>query len=662
MVAGGIRIGRLHEHGARSGDLEGHIAQGRDALAVGHDRSLELQLAAARHDRVGLAAADEEVVTDHLLLDGTGEVLRIRKVPGLVAFEDVQGEVLGLLHERGPPLGRTHLLVGDLAVGEEVEEAARGVVARIGIQDGTASLAEREVVGEVDDVAGIVLRQVVEPVVLRGEAHVARRDVLGVGASEDGLAGEVQEQVVLEGELARSDLEAEHARVVRVVHEVQVLQGVVLEHELADGTRVETDEGAHALPDRVVHEGELVHGRGLADVEDVAAHGAVGVDVVDVVAVVGHLTQHHVVAPLVDETLGVVRDHAVLVGDVADVLVLHGTAVLVLDGETVTGRSEGGGTAVELDAFEVQVGARRPVVGEMELAIDDRLGAVGTLLTEEREAVGDVQGPDFIRGAVHLQEDLRTGGLDGVQEGVRGGHFRRSVHVRRRPGIHLAAARGEIVEGEHVFRGRGQAAHRGDGRVDVGGGERHGAGGIFTRQPVFDPVHIDIVRDVLGPREGHAGGGTVGDFQEEVVLHREGLEGLLQEAHLGVLLAGRRGLHGAPVGLVGLQFLLERDLVRKDGLAQVFLRTGRVGIDAEDVGLGVLAHVPGKGDDVTQGRAHAGVQALRSQAAVEIQFGDLVELLRHARGGDEGGEGENGISDLFHRFHDSRGCHSHSRS
>ena len=234
VVAGGVRIGRLHEHGARSGDLEGHIAQGRDALAVGHGRRLELELAAARHDGVGLAAADEEVVTDHLLLDGAGEVLRVREVPGLVAGEDVQGEVLRLLHERGPPLGRAHLLVSDLAVGQEVEIAARSVVARIGTQDGTGGIGQGEVVGEVDDVAGIIRRQVVEPVVRGRDAQVARRDILGVGAREDGLAGEVQEQVVLEGERARGDLETEHARVVRVVHEVQVLQGVVLEHERAD--------------------------------------------------------------------------------------------------------------------------------------------------------------------------------------------------------------------------------------------------------------------------------------------------------------------------------------------------------------------------------------------------------------------------------------------
>ena len=662
MVAQALRIGRLDEHGARLVHLEGDVAEGRDALAVGDAGGLEVQLAAVHDDGVGFARADEEVVADHLLLDGAGEVLRVREVPGLVALDEIQREVLRLLHERGPPLGRAHLLVGDLAVGEEVEETARGVVTRIGSQNGTGGLGLREVVREVGQFTGVVLRQVVEPVVRRGDAHVARRDILGVGAREDGLAGEVQEQVVLEGEGTRGDLEAEHARVVRVVHEVQVLQGVVVEHEGADGTGVEADEGTHALPDRVVHEGEALHGRGLADVEDVAAHGTVGVDVVDVAAVVQHVPEHHVVAPLVDETLRVVRDHAVLVGDVADVLVLQRAAVLVLDGEAEAGRSRGGGTAVELDAFEVQVGARGPGVGEVEFTLDDRLGAVGGLLTEEGEAVGDIEGLDVVRGTFHLEEDLRAGGLDGVQEGVQAGHLRGAVHVGRRPGIHLAAARGEEIEGEHVFRGWIQAVHRRGCRGDVGSAQGHGPGGIGARRAVFDAVHIGKVLHFLGPRQGHAGGGPVGNLQEEVVLHGESLEGLVVDGDLGIGLPGRDGLDGEPVGLVGIQFLLVGNLGREDGLGEVGLGQRRIGEDLQVVGFGILGHGPGEGHDVTERGAYAGIQVQRSQAAAQVQVGLLVEFLRRARGDGEGGEGDQRIFDLVHGVHRSRGCHSHSRS
>ena len=663
MVAQILRIGRLDENGARLVHLEGDVAERGDALAVGHARRLEVELPAIHHDGVGFAGVDIQVVTDHLFLDGAGEELGVRQVPGLVSGKEIQREVLRLLHERGPPFGRTHLLVGDFTVCQEIEETTRGIVARIVPQDRTGRLALGKVVGEIGDRAGIILRQVVEPVVRSGDTHVSRRDVLGVGTRENGLTGHIQDQVVLEGEGPRGDLESEDTRVVRVVHEIQVLQGVVLEYQGADGAGVEADERTHALPDRVVHEGEALQRGGLTDVEDISADSTVRVDVVDVTAVIRDMAQHHVVAPFIHEALGIVRDHAVLIGDVADVLVLHRTTVLVLDGETETGRAGGGRTAVELDALEIEVGARSPGVGDVELALDHRFGAVGGFLTEQGKAVGDIQRLDIVRGAFHLEEDLGTRGLDRVQERFRGIDLGRSVDVRRGPGVHLTAAGREVVQREDVLRGSIQTV---DGRragTDLRSGERVGSGGISPGQAIFDPVDLLEVRHFRGPGQGDGAHGTSGDFQEKVVLHGESLEGLIQEGDLGIPLSGGRSLDGEPVGLVGLQFLLVRDLGRKDRLAQVHLGTRGIRIDDEIVRLRILGHIPGEGHHVTLGGAHTSVQAHRGEAAGKVQFGNLVELLRLAGGcRNQGREGEDGIFDLVHSCQGIRCCHSHSRS
>ena len=383
----------------------------------------------------------------------------------------------------------------------------------------------------------------------------------------------------------------------------------------------------------------------------------------DVAAVIGHGAQHHVVAPFVDETLGVIGDDAVLVSDVADVLVLEGAAVLVLDGETETGRTGGGRTAVQLDAFEIQACARRPAVGKVEFALDDGLGAVGGLFTVDAESVGDVQRLDVVRGTFHLEEDLRTGGLDRVQQGVQRRDGRGPGHIGHGPGIHLAAGSAQVIQSEHIF-GRGAQAvdDRGCG-CDLIGAQRVAAQGIRTGETIFDAVHLGIVRDVLGPIEGHGVRIAGRDFQEEVVLDGEGLEGLLQEADLGILLAAGRGLHGAPVSLVGFQLLRERDLGRQDGLAEVLLGTRRVSVNAEDVGLGVLADIPSEGDDIAQGGTHAGVEVHRSQAASQVYLGDLLEdILLAGSKGSEGQEGQDGIFDLSHNCPGIKCCHSHNRS
>ena len=663
MMTRGLGIRRLDQERTGTVHLEGQVSDRRDAGAVGDGRGLEGEHAVLADDVVGFGRVDVQVVADHLFLDGTGEVLGVAEVPGLAARNQVEGEVLRLFHEGRPPFGSTDLLVRDFAVGKDVEEAARCVVAGIRAQDGTGGVGLREVGGEIADGTVIPDGEVVEPVVGSRHAHVGRRHVLDVGAGQDGLPGHVQEQVVLEGEGSRSDLQAEYAGVVGVVDEVQVLEGVVLEHEFAQAACIEADEGTHALPDGVADEAQALDGRGLADVEHVAAHGTVGVDVVDVATVVQDIAQHHVVAPFIDETLGVVGDDAVLVGDVADVLVLEGTAILVLDGETETGRTGGGGTAIQLDAFEVEVRTGRPGIGEVELALDDGLGAVGGLFTVDAETIGDVQRLDVVRRAFHLEEDLRTGGLDRVQQGVQGRYGGGGTHVGRRPGIHLAAGGAEVIEREHVL-GRSTQAVDGRGRsCDLTGAQRVAAQGIRAGETVFDAVHLGIVRDILGPIEGHGVRIAGRDFQEQVVLDGEGLEGLLQEADLGILLAAGRGLHGAPVSLVGFQLLRERDLGRQDSLAEVLLGARRVGVNAEDVGFGILAHIPGKGDDIAQGGTHAGVQAHRRQAASQVYLGDLLEdILLAGSKGSEGQEGQDGIFDLSHNCPGIKCCHSHNRS
>ena len=190
-----------------------------------------------------------------------------------------------------------------------------------------------------------------------------------------------------------------------------------------------------------------------------------------------------------------------------------------------------------------------------------------------------------------------------------------------------------------------------------------GSGGVSAGLAIFDPVDLLEVRHFRGPGQGDGIHGTSGDFQEEVVLHGKSLEGLIQEGDLGISLSGSRSLDGEPVGLVSLQFLLVRNLGRKDRLAQVHLGTCSIRIDDEIVRLRILGHIPGEGHHITLGGAHARVQAHRGEAAGKVQFGNLVELLRRAGScRNQGREGEDGIFDLVHSCQGIRCCHSHSRS
>ena len=283
----------------------------------------------------------------------------------------------------------------------------------------------------------------------------------------------------------------------------------------------------------VVHERQLGNVRSLTDVEHIAAHGTVGIDVVDVAAVVGDIAHGHLLAPLIHEALGVPGDDAVPVGEVANNLSFLGAAVLVLEGEAISGRSHCGWCTAELNALEVEIAAVHPCVCHMEFTLNNGLGAVCSLFTGDGETVGDIQGLDFVRRSRHLEEDLCIGGLDGVQEGFRGGNLREGAHVGSGPGINLATGCGEVVESEHVFLCRIQTVNGGCCSRLVGIGKGFGAQlGVCAGKGVFDAVHVKVVGDFLGPCQGYAGGGPCSYLEEKVVLYRKGLEGLFIDCHL----------------------------------------------------------------------------------------------------------------------------------
>ena len=542
--------------------------------------------------------------------------------------EDSLRQVFGFFHVRGPPLGSAHLLAGDLGVGQDVVQARGGIVA-----GSCFELAETRLTGRpgVVEVGG---NHVEVPVVGSGQGQIVRRLVL-IGALGHGgtaqhglLGGHIQEQVVLEGGAAGNDLQAEEAHVVGIVREIQVLAGVVFHHQGADAAGVDAQESTHTLDNGVVHKAELLDGRGAADVEDVTAAGTVGIDAGDFAAVIGHVAQEHRLAPFVDETLEETGNHAVLVADVANLLVVHGAAILVLDGKPVAGRGQGGGSAAQFHIFKGYAVAG-PGVGELEFALDHRFGAVHRFLTHQGEAGLDVQRAHLVGGSFRLEEDLGALGLDGVLEGIQRGDLGEALGGRRGPGIHLAAGSGQIEEDEHVLGARIQAfdgsRSRGllIGREGLGAQDLVGAG-----KRIFDAVHVQVIGHVLGPGQGEAGSGAGGHLQEEVVLDGEGLEGLAVFGQLGVTLAVGTGLYGEGIALVGVQFLLKRNgarghFFRKEGASVGFE-------DREEIDLGIFGDIPGERDHVAQGSAYAGAQVHRLQAAAQVQVGDFAEFLLHA--------------------------------
>ena len=230
--------------------------------------------------------------------------------------------------------------------------------------------------------------------------------VLNGRTHQRGFSCHAKEEVVLEGERCRNDLQAEDTTVVGVVYEAEVEESVVLEHQGAKcHVGIQTHEGTHTLGDGVVYEAEALYGGCLTDVEHVTAYGAVFVDLADLAAVVTYIAEHHSFAPLIDETLGVVGNDAVLVGDVADDFTVLGASVLVLDGKAESRRSGSCGSAVKADILEVQVLAV-PGVCNMELTCEHRHVAVGVKFARERETGGNIHGLNVVRRTFQLKVKL----------------------------------------------------------------------------------------------------------------------------------------------------------------------------------------------------------------------------------------------------------------
>ena len=550
---GGSFAGGAGHHGTGLRYLEGHITGGGNTLTVGDGGAIKAEDTVGRHDGSLLGAGEKDTVTHHFFLDGAGEVLGVGKVPGVGTVQCRLGKVFGFLHIRSPPLGSAHLLVGDDGVGIQVEEACGSIVAGILFQRAETGGSSGPGIGEVG------CHHVKVPVVGSGQGNVGGRLVLGVGRSQGSLFHHVEDEVVLERGSSGDNLQAEDTGVVGVVHEVQVHDGIVLHHQVVNGTGIDTDEGTHALEDGVVDKGELGHAGSAADVEDIAATGTIGVDIGDFAAVVHHVTQHHGLAPLIHETLAVAGDDAVLVGDVANGLAVYGAAILVLDGKAEAGRTGSGRAAVELDTLEIDIGAG-PGIGELEFALQDGLGTIGGFLTHQGEAGPDFHGLDIVRGTFHLQEDLGALRLHGVLEGVHGGNLGEAFGGRSGPGIHLAAAGAEEVEGEHILLAGFQTVDGSCSGHNLVGGEGVGCHYLVgAGEGDLDAVYFLEIGHVLAPGEAYAGSLTVGHLHIKVILDGEGLEGLAVFGHLGGLLAFGSSLHGESVGFVGVQFLLVRD-------------------------------------------------------------------------------------------------------
>ena len=393
---GAAAVNRLYDYRTGAVNLEGEIAVGRYAALVGDGRVLEVKGGVVDVHRLGLDV-HQEAVADLGLGDVAHEVLGVAEVPGVRTGQGGERQVLGLLHVRGPPFrgsgpGGCHVGV------DEVEEAALGVEARVGGQLGAVLL---EVVGP--ESGGDVEIEVVG----EADSQVVGGVVLGVAASEGGLLGHIEQEVVLEAEAAYLRavvlVYGDDAGVVGVVAETEVAHRVVLEAYLTPLAVVDAYEGTHSVIDGVVDDVEGVHLAGSAEVHHVAATGAVPVDGVDLTTVPGELAELVGLVPLVDEALGEAVDGTVAVNDAADGDQRTGAAVLQADG-----MAEGAGVAVDLHAFEVDV-ASGEVGSDAHDSDDDRPGAVCGGLTIDFEALGDIDAgvhsaADDVGGSGHLEE------------------------------------------------------------------------------------------------------------------------------------------------------------------------------------------------------------------------------------------------------------------
>ena len=384
-----------------------------------------------------------------------------------------------------PPLGSTYAGTSYLTASQNVELAGLCVVARVRGKCAATCLRNAENAVEESWVA------VPEPVVKCCEIQVVTCHILGILPCENGLLRHVQEEVPLEAEAFRGGLEGNDAAVVRVVHEREVHEGVVLEHDLAHlRVGIHTQEGTETVCYGVVDKHELGEFRSLAKVDTVTAYGAVSIDVVDVAAVEAQLSNLHRLAPLIKESLGECANFAIPVDYAANRDSFPCGALLVLDEETA-----GLLGTVAHNALEIDVSVDK-TVGNVDASEDYRHGPVRSAFTVNLEALGCIEtlckvGADAVWRALHLEEHVRTVG-DTLGEGGRSRDDRQALRIRHRPCHNLTAVCAGVVEHEVILGGRLETGDRCLAGSYILGRELIYLSLFRSVDAVFDAVHLRI--------------------------------------------------------------------------------------------------------------------------------------------------------------------------
>ena len=538
----------------------------------------------------------------------------------------VLGKVLGFLHVGNPPLGSTYLTF-DEVLGGQLEEVTLGVVARIHIHHleagfGGGKLLEEVLAVGIAVVAGSVQR---------------RKNGVGVILEQLGFVHNSfirlatvfpQEEVVLQGHL-RSYTDGEETTVVTIVNGGDVLHGVVLEGNLAnlDGVGgVDTEQGTDTVVHGVVDESDFIDFRGFTDIERIAAGTRNAVHVAGVEGEV--LNLHDIVVVAIEETGKEVGDFAVHELDAAN----HGAATGVL-------HDTGTGCTVELDVLEVQVGVcLGQVGGEFHLTGNHGLLAVRAQFTHQGQAGNGLGRTHGVRRIAVSQIVFTTVDDRGLEAGLVGNQ-RSLTLLGLGPGV-TGATGGAHVEERDLVLGRGFQAFDGGGcGGSLGSAEFLFHGFAALHGNGLKVSYFLVVRSLVAPSQGNGGFRAADNFQEQVVLDSVGLDAAVIDRQVGqgglngnALFVHAIGLYGEPVFLVGREADDDRDLVRSQIPGVFKLGHFLIGVHREEVSVGVLVHVPAKGDMVTGGYVYAGTQVLRLQATLQGEFSDFLELLLGAAG------------------------------
>ena len=493
-----IRINQQHVHGSGLVHLEGSVSLGGNAFA-GKDGSGGEVDGAIGVERRSFGTHEHEQVTHTGVLHVTGEKAGILKIPGMRLGHHLLGEVFGLLHIGNPPLGRTHLGL-DEVLGCQLEEVALGIVARVHVH-GNESGGGGGHLGEEVFTVGIT--------VVPGSGAEGRFYRIGVVLEQLGAVGPVglasvfeKEEVVLERHLMR-DANGEDTAVVAVIDGGDVLHGVVLEIDVADldgiGS-VDTEQGADTVIQGVVHKGDFVDFRGLADIHGITAGTGDTVHVAGIELEGSDL--HHIVVVSIEETGQEVGDFAMEEHNA----VQNGRAAGVF-------HDSGAGHAVKLDVLEVEVGTGfGEVCGEFHLALYHGLGAVGAQFTHEGEAGGRFGGAHGIRRIAVSEVEIATGGNGGLQF-VGSGDGDGCTLFGLGEDIQGTAGCAHVEEGHLVLGGSGEAADGSGGGAGLGRTDfmLHRAAALDGNGLNFG--HFFEVGHILAPGQGDGGLRATGDFR-----------------------------------------------------------------------------------------------------------------------------------------------------